>query len=339
MIKRILATLALILISAPAFAQDSRCQQHHGGGQSGWFGCGSYSQSQQFVVGGNQQVTNGGVVYGGQQAIFHNAPSTIQVVGSTNPPICRTVERTFWERIAGGAGEGVIDAITGAALGAAGDRIGGTGGKWTRTGAAAGFGIGFNQGSAQRFITVCWQPPQPGTATAGLGTTHSQGAVTRYSCNPRVGGEAFVLQVGPGVFCPTLESAMKIAALTGQPIQPLQGGVSIAGQGFETPDSPQLFQNIINLMARTIGGTPPSAQQPPQAGNPNAPLWGWSHPQATANNKMTCFATRPVANKPAQCSDITVEPATPSETETDWSARMSRKAGFQNFTVSGVKAN
>jgi Glycine zipper 2TM domain len=70
MITRILAVLALTLLSVSAFAQSGNCQLHHGGGQSGWGNCGSYSQNQQFVVGGQQSV-------GGSQVIYTNQPYTV----------------------------------------------------------------------------------------------------------------------------------------------------------------------------------------------------------------------------------------------------------------------
>lgn len=265
-LTRILATLAFVLTLAPAFAQDSRCQQHHGGGQSGWFGCGSYSQDQRFVVGGNQQPSNNGIALGAPSVIFRNAPSTVHAQhGRSIPANCEIIEKTDWQRIAKGAGEAVIKGIGFGFLGAAADRIGRTGGTWTNVGLSGGAGIGFLQGSADQYTMVCHQQ-QSGSFQQGLpaGGSHSQGAVTRFTCNPRVNGETFVLQVGPRVFCPTLESAMKLAALSGQQAQPIQGGVSIAGQGFETPDSPQLFQGVINLMAKASGGAQPAAQQPQQ---------------------------------------------------------------------------
>ncbi len=89
------------------------------------------------------------------------------------------------------------------------------------------------------------------------------------------------------------------------------------------------------------GGTQVTPQAPapaPAASNPRpqtgVTFWGWIHPNASPTNKMACYTDRPTTEKmPAGCSQTTVEPATPSETETDWSARMSRKAGFQRFTV------
>ncbi len=61
MITRILAILAFVFIAAPnAFAQGN-CQQHYGGGQSGWFGCGNNRNNTQTVVTQQQVIIPQGV--------------------------------------------------------------------------------------------------------------------------------------------------------------------------------------------------------------------------------------------------------------------------------------
>jgi hypothetical protein len=223
--------------------------------------------------------------------VFHNAPSTVHAQHGRNIPAhCEIVRNDVWQRIGNGAGEALIKGIGFGFLGAAADRIGRTGGTWTNVGLSAGAGIGFLEGSADQYTMVCHQQ-QSGSFQQGLpaGGSHSQGAVTRFTCNPRVNGQSFVLQVRQNTFCPELESAMLLAASSGQPVQAILGGVRISGQNFEMVSSAQMVQSVINLMARTIGGTPPSAQQPTQQSHEVFTPTGTNPPEIN----QTCYVKAP----------------------------------------------
>jgi hypothetical protein len=71
------------------------------------------------------------------------------------PPHCRLVEKPVWERISAGAGNALINAITGALGGQAIDRWRHTGHRWTEIGALSLGAMGFAQGAQPGMAVIC----------------------------------------------------------------------------------------------------------------------------------------------------------------------------------------
>lgn len=94
---------------------------------------------------------------------------------------------------------------------------------------------------------------------------------------------------------------------------------SIAGRTFEV--APTTSCLAIDDAVRAAAGQQP-AQQQSQPGPANASFWGYHHPNATASNKMLCFATKQIQGMPPQCSSVKVEPANANENELQWRARV-----------------
>ena len=127
---------------------------------------------------GNQQV--GQVV-----TVVATQPQVVQYIQQERriPPNCRIVEKSFWDRLTGGAKEAALDGIVGALGGAATDGIRRTGGRWTNIGLNGGAALGFAEGSADKLTMICQnqaderQPERPQTK--------------RIPANCEVGGKSF----------------------------------------------------------------------------------------------------------------------------------------------------
>ncbi len=152
MFKKILAALALVLISISAFAQ---------------FGTWGYDNNTRIFQPPGVVVNQQGGSFVSAVPIANSAILAAQPVGARGAPTnCQVIEKTTWQRISGGAGEAVIKGIGLGLLGAAADRIGRTGGRWTEVGLIGGAGVGFLEGSADKYTMVCHNPSNQPSGTA-----------------------------------------------------------------------------------------------------------------------------------------------------------------------------
>ncbi len=152
MIARTVATLTFATLSLSAFAQFGTWG--HNNDTRTWHPPG-------VVV--NQQ---GGSFVSGAPIASSAILAAQPVVARGVPANCQVIEKTTWQRINGGAGEAVIKGIGLGLLGAAADRIGRTGGRWTEVGLIGGAGVGFLEGSADKYTMVCHNSSNQPSGTA-----------------------------------------------------------------------------------------------------------------------------------------------------------------------------
>lgn len=97
-------------------------------------------------------------------------------------PNCFVVEKSRWDNVPQAVGGVLADAAIGALLGVAADKWRGTGGKYTRVGAALGAANGLISASGTQLVRVCQQPAAAPQAVAQQVPLAQEASVTHNPC-------------------------------------------------------------------------------------------------------------------------------------------------------------